>query len=584
MNLFRKFRPKSIVTKNMLLTSLYIVITGAVLIASSYYIQGNVLVGQLESDSGKIMEAWAKNITPEDAAAAKANQDPQSDIQKKMTKMFDDLSATHPNIAQGYLFGPELTDGNKTSMIAFPTAVLQMFSDAGLKLGDMFEQPEIHIDGVKEMLETKKVAYTKTYTDDYGTWVTVLYPYQDAQGNVFAYMGMDVDASLIEKGKQDLLNNTGLALLVTLLIVLTLQYITNRRTFAPVKELMKALESLSRGDFNIRLKEGKDELGQVSAKFNTTVQSISTLVMTMKAVSSASAEQSKVLFSTVESNNEDTSVITKNIEELSESTAIQTTSLSESVISLDEIASGINDISSNASTLSETSFQMKSQSDKGNQNIEQVVNQMNDIHASVKHSVAVIEKLQQRSGEIEQIVQMITDIASQTNLLSLNASIEAARAGENGRGFAVVAHEVKKLAEQSKQSAEQIAELIAAIQEETAQAVEVITEGEQKVGQGMAIVKETGELFQGIYQATDSVTSQIQEVSAATQEMVAVTEQITASFKQLAELAEQNTGFTQNIKLKAQTQRNSFNQIVESAEQLNEISSKLENIVADLVV
>ncbi|MDF2926512.1 MAG: methyl-accepting chemotaxis sensory transducer [Paenibacillaceae bacterium] len=584
LSILGKLRPRSIVTRNLLLTSLYIILTGAVLIAYSYYIQGDVLVKQLHSESGKIMEKWAQGLTSEEVAAAKASVDTGSDIQKKMIQFFDDLSSTHPNIAQGYLFGPELTDGNKTSMIAFPTAVLQMFDEAGMKLGDYFDQPENHVAGVEKMLKTKELTFTESYTDDYGTWVTVLHPYLDASGTVFAYMGMDVDASLVMQGKHDLLKNTLIALLITLLIVLSLQYITNRKTFTPIKELMNALEKLSRGDFNVRLKEGGDELGQVNAKFNATIETINNLISTMKAVSSASADQSKVLFSTVEINNADTTAITRSMEELSERTVVQNVTISESVTSLEEIASGVNAIADNASELSETSLRMKHQSERGNTNMEQVVSQMNSISTSVKDSVVMIEKLQSRSNEIEQIVQLITQIATQTNLLSLNASIEAARAGENGRGFAVVANEVKKLAEQSKHSADQIAMLIRTIQEETSQAVAAIALGEQNVEKGIEIVKETGALFSNIYTATDSVTSQIQEVSAATEEMVAVSEQMTASFKQLAVMSGQNSDVTEAIKLKAQAQQASFSRIVASAEQLNEVSSQLESLVVDLVV
>ena len=125
----------------------------------------------------------------------------------------------------------------------------------------------------------------------------------------------------------------------------------------------------------------------------------------------------------------------------------------------------------------------------------------------------IIEKSQNRSHEIGQIV-VITEIASQTNLLSLNAGIEAARAGEEGRGFAVVASEVKKLSEESRKSADQIIELVRYIQDETASAVEAISEGEHNVAKGIEVVKETGELFKGMLVATDTVTSQIQEVSA----------------------------------------------------------------------
>jgi methyl-accepting chemotaxis protein len=212
------------------------------------------------------------------------------------------------------------------------------------------------------------------------------------------------------------------------------------------------------------------------------------------------------------------------------------------------------------------------------------MSQMASIHKSVMDSVVSIEQLQRRSGEIGEIVQVITDIANQTHLLSLNASIEAARAGEEGKGFAVVANEVKKLAEQSGNSAKKITELVHSIQSETLAAVTSINEGEHNVKVGISIVEETGKLFGGIYNATDSVTSQIQEVSAATEEMVAETEQITASIKQLAHLAERNAIVSAEIKARALDQRTASDKIVDSAGQMNQISEKLEELVAGLKV
>lgn len=578
------FKNLSIVARNMIWTSLYIFITGAVVIGSSFYIQDSVLTKQLQSDSGSIMETLVKSVSVKDAEEVKKTADREADIQKKLTNIFDELSVHYPNIAQGYIFGPELVDGNKTSIVAMPTAVLDMFAEENLNLGDLYEQPKIHADAVREMLESKELVFTKAYKDNYGTWITVLHPFMDAKGDIFAYMGIDVDASLIATGKTELIKQTVIALLITLVIVLLLQYFTIRRTFAPIKELMGALDKLSKGDFTVQLKAGEDELGQVSAKFNTTVHNINELVTTIKSVSEQSADQSKFLFSAVEVNNDKSSAITKNMEEMSDRVALQSTSITESVVSLEEISSGVSTIADNTSDLSEISIQMKEQSEKGNQNVEQVIQQMQSIDHSVKNSVDIIEKLQNRSHEIGQIVQVITDIATQTNLLSLNAGIEAARAGEEGRGFAVVASEVKKLSEESRHSADQIIELVRYIQDETALAVEAISEGEHNVAKGIEVVKETGELFKGMLSATDTVTSQIQEVSAATQQMVAETEQITAAIKQLAELAERNSMVSGEIRISAQEQQASFAKIFESAEQISQVSAELETLVNKLQV
>lgn len=580
----RLFQNQSIITRNMIFTGFYIILMGAVLIGYSYYIQGKVLTDQLQSDSGKTMEALEKMVSAKDAEDAKNSIDPNSPIQQKLIAIFDELSVTHPNIAQGYIFGPELVEGNQTSVIALPTAVLEMFESENMSLGDLYTQPKIHADTVRKMLDSKEISFTNAYTDDYGTWITVLYPFVDNAGEVFAYMGIDVDASLIHAGKIHLLTYTLIALLIILLIILVMQYYTMKRTFRPIDELKAALETLSNGNFTVQLKSGEDEFGQVNAKFNMTVNHMRELVGTIKKVAEQSAEQSNILFSSVEANNENALGITKNINHMSESADLQSISITESVVSLEEITTGVTTIAGNTTELSEISLHMKEQSELGNNNIEQVIHQMNSINSSVNDSVTVIEKLQNRSEEIGQIVQVITEIASQTNLLSLNASIEAARAGEEGRGFAVVADEVKKLSEESRKSADQIAELIYFIQQETSLAVRTIGEGKQKVETGIQVVKETGSLFEGILVSTDSVTSQIQEVSAATQQMVAETEQITASIKQLAVLAEKNSNASTEIQLSTQEQQATFEQILKSAEQLNEVSGNLEAIVEQLRV
>lgn len=576
-------RRGSIVRKNMILTSISILMTGVILIASSYYIQGGVLTNQLESDSQKVMEAWMNKVTPAEAAEAMQNTDRNSPIQKKLTEIFDDLSATHPDVAQGYIFGSEVVN-NSTSLVAFPTAVLDMFESEGLHLGDMLGQPVFHVKGVQEMKESKEITFTKLYKDDYGTWLTVLYPFQDETGNIFAYMGMDFDASLILHGQKDLLKYTSIALIAILAVILTFQYFTLSKSFAPVKDLMNALEKLSQGDFSVQLKTNESELGKVNEKFNATVNNMNQLVSTIKAVSAQSAEQARVLFSTSEENHQSSMNITNHIGEISDKVSKQSQSIAESVTSLEEINSGVNTIAGSTSTLSEASLQMKDQSELGGQNIEQVMKQMDSIQHSVQNSVVSIEQLQKRSGEIEEIVQVITQIAAQTHLLSLNASIEAARAGEEGRGFAVVANEVKKLAEESGKSAEKITDLVHYIQHETSTAVDSIIEGERNVATGIEIVKQTGELFFHILDATDSITSQIQEVSAATEEMVAETEQITATIKQIAVLAERNADVSEHIKTSALEQRNSAGRIVDSAENLNQISDKLESVVDGLKI
>lgn len=584
LNFIKSLTTKSIVTKNMLLSSCSIILTGVVLITSSFYIQGKVLTEQLETESHMVMEALVKKISTENVQEAMANNYVNASVQKRIMNTLDELLESHPNLGKSYILGSELEEGNKTLVISLPTVQLEELEASGLELGSLQEQSSVHVQAVQEMVKTKETIYSKVHSDSNGTWLSVFYPYSDKDGNVIAYLGMDVNASLIRSGQQSLLLNTSIALLITVIVTLLLQYWTTKRTFAPVKEIIGAMDQLSQGDFSVRLKTGNDELGQVSVKFNEMIMNINNMIAMIKEVSEKLANQSKDLFSNTEVSHESALAITNNIEEISQKINIQSIAITEGVTSLEEISSGVHTIASSTSEVSDASLRMRSESEQGGKNVAAVIMQMDEIHKSVTQSVVSIEQLKHRSSEIEGIVRVITEIANQTHLLSLNASIEAARAGEHGAGFAVVASEVKKLAEQSGNSAKEITALVQHIQSETLHAVDVIKEGQKSVEVGIGVVHDTGQLFGNILNVTESVTSQIQEVSAATEQMVAETEQVTSAIKQLSKLADRNAVLASEIESSSVSQKGASDQVMETAHQMNRVADHLEELVAKLKV
>ena len=165
---------------------------------------------------------------------------------------------------------------------------------------------------------------------------------------------------------------------------------------------------------------------------------------------------------------------------------------------VDEVYADVTAMADKARTVTETSNRTAEAAQKGSQLMENAVKRMGNIEQSVISSANVVEKLGENSNQIGQIVDAISSIAEQTNLLSLNAAIEAARAGEHGRGFAVVAEEVRKLASESQESAEQIKSRIDSIQRDTFEAVKAMQAGTDEVKSGTAAIREVGEQFEGI--------------------------------------------------------------------------------------
>jgi methyl-accepting chemotaxis protein len=183
---------------------------------------------------------------------------------------------------------------------------------------------------------------------------------------------------------------------------------------------------------------------------------------------------------------------------------------------------------------------------------EQATEAMGVVKRSSAEVVDAIGELAQRSDRIGGIVETITAIAGQTNLLALNAAIEAARAGEQGRGFAVVAEEVRKLAEESRRAAAEIATLVGEIQVETKRTVGVVTEGASRSDDGATIVSETRVAFGQIGVAVEDMSHRIERIAVASSEVAAVAEQSSAATQQVSASAEQTNAAVQQISASSQ--------------------------------
>jgi len=201
---------------------------------------------------------------------------------------------------------------------------------------------------------------------------------------------------------------------------------------------------------------------------------------------------------------------------------------------------------------------------------------MMSIEKTVTGSAEVVKNLGERSREIGQIVDTISGIAEQTNLLALNAAIEAARAGEQGRGFAVVADEVRKLAEQSQKASKQIALLINEIQLETQNAVISMDEGTHQVKLGTEVAQSAGHAFIEITTLVDQVSSMVGEISEEFQQMAIGSQKIVTSVTDIYETSRAITGQTQTVSAATQEQSASVEEIASSSQVLATMADELQ--------
>ncbi|MCL6659497.1 methyl-accepting chemotaxis protein [Paenibacillus polymyxa] len=572
----------SFFSKNLLLSFTNIIIIGVALIASSYYFQKTVLVDQLHGQVEQITKKWAEDINPAEVQAAIAEGSYDGATQTKLRAYFDEMQEYYPNIAQAYIFGVELGGDNKrlTSLVAMPTNLREAFQSENVNIGDMYEQPVVVANALKEMLNTDRPTFTTFYSDDFGTWTTIAYPIKDSNGKIFSYFAIDADASAVPAGLNSLLKNGIIILVAFLLLFLIIQYLVVKNTLSPIRHLIKGIDDVSRGNLNVNIPTGKDDLGLVNEKFNTMVRKINDTIVKVQITSQEVNQSAKELYEVSERNSENADSINNNVTQITSNIRSQEQATRDSARAMSEMATVIQTIASSSASVADEAYEMERRSQQGNSVVRQVSEQMNLITESVKNTASAIEVLESRSQEIGDILNIISGISSQTNLLALNASIEAARVGEEGRGFAVVAGEVRKLAEQSEQATSQVGVLIQEIQAGIKQAVRAMEQGTSEVDTGLSVADQTGQLFEDILEAAKKVSNQIQEVSSATEEISAGTEEMTATADDLSSSVSKTANSSEQISSSVDEQKASLITLVDSSTRLNSMSEELQELIS----
>lgn len=576
------WKSMSFFSKNLLLSFTNIVIIGVALIASSYYFQKTVLVDQLHGQVEQITKKWAEDINPAEVQAAIAEGSYDGATQTKLRAYFDEMQEYYPNIAQAYIFGVELGGDNKrlTSLVAMPTNLREAFQSENVNIGDMYEQPVVVANALKEMLNTDRPTFTTFYSDDFGTWTTIAYPIKDSNGKIFSYFAIDADASAVPAGLNSLLKNGIIILVAFLLLFLIIQYLVVKNTLSPIRHLIKGIDDVSRGNLNVNIPTGKDDLGLVNEKFNTMVRKINDTIVKVQITSQEVNQSAKELYEVSERNSENADSINNNVTQITSNIRSQEQATRDSARAMSEMATVIQTIASSSASVADEAYEMERRSQQGNSVVRQVSEQMNLITESVKNTASAIEVLESRSQEIGDILNIISGISSQTNLLALNASIEAARVGEEGRGFAVVAGEVRKLAEQSEQATSQVGVLIQEIQAGIKQAVRAMEQGTSEVDTGLSVADQTGQLFEDILEAAKKVSNQIQEVSSATEEISAGTEEMTATADDLSSSVSKTANSSEQISSSVDEQKASLITLVDSSTRLNSMSEELQELIS----
>lgn len=371
-------------------------------------------------------------------------------------------------------------------------------------------------------------------------------------------------------------------LIIELLIILWGMRLA--RTFAaPVTFTTEKLKQFAKGDFTLAADfdfcQQKDEFGEMTCALQTLSQEMKKLIHTITVSAEQVNADAQQLNRNTGTSAEVSTQIAQSIADVAASTNDQLSAIDASSGAMQRLSQGISDVSGNASLAADNIRQASASAANGSNVVQDAVQKMNELEQAVGKSAAVISKLGERSHTIGQIVDTISGISGQTNLLALNAAIEAARAGEQGRGFAVVAEEVRKLAEQSRSAAEEIAALIGEIQKDTQQAVQSMEGGTEQVSRTLQTVDQAGSAFVSITGLVDIAARQSETIASSIRTISGHAEHIAASVNQVEKMSQNIVKDSGSVSASTEEQTASIAEMTTASQQLAEMAQSLHEAI-----
>lgn len=376
--------------------------------------------------------------------------------------------------------------------------------------------------------------------------------------------------------------------IILIIIGVVIAIYMGKRITKPIVMVTNQMTRMSNSDFTEndemvkvrKLKKSNNEIGQISEALDLMHGNIRELMLKISDTTDYVASASEELSASASQSAEASEMVANSCTNVAGSCSIQINAVegaSGETAQFVENMQAFKDAISHTTDMIDTTNEAAT---KGASDMTNATNMMESIRESVENTATVVESLGEQLKNIDGFVDTISGIASQTNLLSLNASIEAARAGEAGKGFAVVASEISQLADQSNEAALKITALIEDIMKNSEEAVESMRDGAKSVVDGTETINEAGNTFTNIVEMVHSISEQSAKMSEIVEQLSNGTDTIVDNIKKIEDMSVSVADETQNVSAASQQQTASTNEVAEASDKLAGNAQELKDVVA----
>ncbi|MBQ7676678.1 MAG: methyl-accepting chemotaxis protein [Lachnospiraceae bacterium] len=371
---------------------------------------------------------------------------------------------------------------------------------------------------------------------------------------------------------------------IIMLAILAFGILTAKNTNRVMARIVEDLQELADGKLNIEVSEKslsrKDELGIIADALVNLSTKLSNVIGTTKKISSNVTNSGNELARSSDTASQASTQVTDAVEDISRGAVQQAESVHNSAENTETIGENIDDISTNVASLSASAEAMKEASAAAMSALEELLTQNAGVTDSMVKIGDQIQATNESVKEIATASDVIADISSQTNLLSLNASIEAARAGEAGKGFAVVADEIRALAEQSAQAATRIDGIINQLVKESQESVSIVQELSETIREQSDKIESTRAGMSSVSDGADNVSEGSREIAAKVQNLERAKNSLLSIIEDLSAVSEENAASTEETNASMEELNATFSTISESADSLKRLATQLDEEIA----